>query len=145
MRERLLKRFRENIKDNHPDLLLNLLEENRLEEYLHEQVNSVDKLIDDLTVARKAPSAIEDICIDELTKPLRPSRYNYLHDLLQEEFPDDFERLGDKGILTTELINMIASCEPVFDELKFCEANEDDRYLRYAMMGAVYEYLNSET
>jgi hypothetical protein len=37
---------------------------------------------------------------------------------------------------------MITACEEVFDELKFAEAAEDNRFLRYAITGAIYEYLN---
>lgn len=145
MREQILRKFREDIQDNHPDLLLNLLEENRLEEYLHEQISSVDELINKLLTDKSSSSIIECICLDELTKPLRPSRYNYLHDLLQAEFQKDFERLQENGTLTTEIINMIASCESVFEEVKFSEENEEDMYVRYAITGAVHEYLKGES
>jgi hypothetical protein len=144
MKEKLVSRFREHIQENYPELLLHLLEENRLEDYLHEQINSIELLINELTRKHSSASVIEDLCIDELTRVIRPSRYNYLHDLLQDEFGHDYERLLDKGTLTTELINMIPVCEPVFEELKFSDDNEDDMYIRYAVMGAVHEYLNRE-
>ncbi len=144
MQELLIKRLQDYIRENNPDLLLLLLEECRLDDYLQENVASVNELITELVKENKSPSAIEELCIDELTKPLRPSRYNYLHALVEEEFPNDFDRLQQKEILTTELINMIAACDPVFNEMQFTEENEDDRYLRYAVTGAVHEYLNSE-
>jgi hypothetical protein len=144
MKEKLIKRLRESIQENHPDLLLSLLEENRLEDYLHEQVNGIDELVKELVAKHSSSSLIEDLCMKELTRTLRPSRYNYLHDLLQEEFADDYDKLKEKETLTAELINMIGACEPVFDELKFSEENEDDMYIRYAVMGAVHEYLRKE-
>ncbi len=144
MQERLIKKLQDYIRDNNPDLLLLLLEENRLEDYLQENVASLSELITALSEENKSHSIIEELCMEELTKPLRPSRYNYLFSLLEEEFTNDFERLQQKEILTTELINMITACDPVFDEMQFTEENENDRCLRYAVTGAIHEYLNSE-
>ena len=142
MRERILNRLHEYIKDNHPDLLLHLLEENRLDDYLREQVSLTDEMIGSFEAQQKSASEIEDICLDALANLLGPSRHNYLLDLLRYEFPEQFEKMEDNGTMTPELINMIAACDPVFDEMKFSEENMDDRYLRYAVIGAVHEYLN---
>ena len=86
----------------------------------------------------------EELCMEELTKQIRPSRFNYLKALLEEEFSNEFERLEQAGILTTELINMITVCDMVFDEMRFSTENEDNRNLRYAIIGAMHEYLNKE-
>ena len=142
MQELLIRRLYDYIRDNNPDLLLILLEENRLTDYLHENVSSIDQLINQLLSENKGPSLIEELCLQELTRPLLPSRFNYLSTLLEEEFQQEHDRLERAGILTTELINMIIACDPVFDEMEFSTANEDDRYLRYAVMGAVHEYFN---
>ena len=83
MRERILNRLHEYIKDNHPDLLLHLLEENRLDDYLREQVSLTDEMIGSFEAQQKSASEIEDICLDELAKLLGPSRHNYLLDLLK--------------------------------------------------------------
>ncbi|SRR5258706_13189616 len=140
MQELLIKRLHDYIRDNNPDLLLILLEENRLTDYLHENVASIDELINQLLSESKSPLIIEELCLEELTRTLLPSRFNYLSTLLEEEFRHEYDRLEQSGILTTELINMIAACDPVFDELEFSTENEDDRYLRYAVMGAMHEY-----
>lgn len=142
MQETLLRRLHEYIRDNNPELLVILQEENRLTDYLNESVASVDGLINQLVAENRPPSVIEEECMEELTKPLRPSRYSYIKLILEEEFPNDFERMLNSNVLTTEMINMITACEEVFDELKFSEATEDNRFLRYAITGAVYEYLN---
>ena len=140
MQEILVKKLHHYIQDNNPDLLLILLEENRLTDYLHENVASINELINQLVSENKASSIIEELCMEELTKTLLPSRFNYLQSLLEEEFQHEYDQLEQAGILTTELINMISACDPVFDELGFSKENEDDRYLRYAVMGAVHEY-----
>jgi len=145
MQENLIQLYHDYIRDNHPDLLLILQEENRLRDYLHENVASLDELITQLVSEEKPIALIEQQCMEELTKPLRPSRYNYLKEILEEDFPTVYERFRQHGILTTELINLVTACDEVFDELNFSEENEDDRYLRYAIIGAVHEYLNSQT
>ena len=143
MQEILVRKLHDYIRDNNPDLLLILLEENRLTDYLHENVSSINEFINQLLSENKASSIIEELCMEELTSALLPSRFNYLQTLLEEEFQNEHDRLEQSGILTTELINLITACDPVFDELGFSKANEDDRYLRYAVMGAMHEYLTS--
>lgn len=147
MQEILIRKLHEYIQENNPDLLVTLQEENRVTDYLQECVASVDELIHQLLAENKAPSVIEQVCMEELVKPLLPSRFNYLKEILQDEFLNYYTRLEQAGILRTELVNMVAACDPVFDELHFSVANEDDRFLRYAITGAMYEYLTkgSET
>lgn len=144
MQETLIQLFHDYIRDNHPDLLLILQEENRLRDYLHENVASLDELIRHLVLEEKPTSQIEQLCLEELTKPLRPSRFLYLKEVLEEEFPAASERFRQHGVLTTELINLVTVCDEVFDEMNFSEETEDDRYLRYAITGALHEYLNRE-
>jgi SAM-dependent methyltransferase len=141
MQEILIRKLHEYISENNPDLLLTLQQENKVTEYLHSTVSSVDGLINELLQANKPTSLIEELCINDLTKTLKPSRFNYLKAILEEEFPGDFEKLLQNGLLKTEIINMISICEPVFDELGFSIEKEDDRYLRYAVTGAVHEYI----
>ena len=144
MQELLIRKLHDYIRDNNPDLLLILQEANRVTEFLSENVASVDELINQLVSDNKPLSTIEELCMEELTKQIRPSRFNYLKALVEEEFPNEFERWEQTGILTTELINMITVCDPVFDEMRFSTENEDNRNLRYAIIGAMHEYLNKE-
>ena len=145
MQEILIQLYHDYIRDNHPDLLLILQEENRLRDYLHENVASLEEMITQLVSEDKPASLIEQLCMEELTKPLRPSRYNYVKEVLEEDFPTIYDRFRQQGVLTIELINLVTACDEVFDELNFSEENEDDRYLRYAITGAVHEYLHSQT
>lgn len=142
MQEILTRKLHDYIRENNPDLLLTLEEENRVTDYLHENVASIDGLLNQLLADNNPALAIEERCMDEMTRPLKPSRFNYLKSILEDEFPGKFERLQNAGILKTEIINLITVCDPVFHELNFSEENENDRYLRYTVIGAVHEYLN---
>lgn len=144
MRETLIRKLHEYVSDNNPDLLLTLQEGNRLTNYLQSTVSSVDGLIDQLLSENKSLAEIEEICLNELTKSLKPSRFNYLKNIVEEEFPDKYSRLYQNGLLNAEIINLISACNSAFDELNFSEQNEDHRHLRYAIIGAIHEYFTNE-
>lgn len=143
MRERILQLFERHVTDHYPDLLATLREEERVEVFFTEQVASVGELIIVLTEQKQPRSVIEERCLKQLTQPLGPSRYDYLYDTLEEEFPAQFERYYEQGILETELINIVRSCHTVFEEIEFGEATIDNRYVRYAIIGAMHEYIHS--
>lgn len=142
MQEQLIRKFHEYIRENNPDVLVTLQDEGRVTDYLLESLGSVNALVNKMLADGKAPSMIEEVCMKEMTAPLRPSRYNYLKELLEEEFPQHFEKFYLNGVLTIELINMVSACDDVFDELIFSEKTEDDRLIRYAITGVVHEYLS---
>ncbi len=141
MQEILIRKLHAYIRDNNPELLLTLEEENRVTDYLYENVAAIGGLLNQQLADNKPTSVIEEHCMEEMTRQLKPSRYNYLKAILEEEFPSKFERFHHTGILKTEIINLITVCDPVFHELNFSEEKDNDRYLRYAVTGAVHEYL----
>lgn len=69
------------------------------------------------------------------------NKYDYLNNILEEEFPETFWRLHETGLLETEINNLLARCEPVFEEMGF---DEDDRFLQYAVIGTIGEYLEEQ-
>lgn len=133
------------MKVNNPDVLLELEQTGTTTQYLSEKVSSVDSLITQLSGEGKPPYSIEEMCMKELTQDLRPSRYNYILNVLELEFENENNKFSDSGLLLFEICNMIKHCNPVFDDLKFSEENEDNRFLRYAITGVIKEYLESVT
>ncbi len=131
MHEILISKLHQYLRKNNPDLLLQLEKENKVEEYLEEKVNSVDI------------SAGEEISMDQLTEDLRPSKYNYILSVLQDEFPIDYMILSELKVLESQIIHIIRLCDPIMEEHNF-SINEDDRFLRYAIVGTIREYLDGE-
>ena len=70
-------------------------------------------------------------------------RYDYLHEVFEEEFEDSYLQYHISGIITYELLNLLAACAHLFDEFGFPES-EDSRLLRYAITGTIAEYLEGE-
>lgn len=144
MQEVLIAKLHQYIAVNNPDLLITLQQEGSVSHYLKEKIAAIDPLVDHLLAANTPAYLIQEQCMDELTKELRPSRFNYLISILEEEFEPDYSRLKESGLLTHEVINMIESCTPIFDTLGFTVENENDRHLRYAITGKVKEYFENK-
>ncbi|MBS1529520.1 MAG: hypothetical protein JSU01_04365 [Bacteroidetes bacterium] len=139
----LAEKLRSYIVANNPDLMLSLQQQTRFSRYVEDKVYAIDSLIDQLVAEGKPQYVIEELCLNAMTEDLRPSRFNYLKALFEEEFSERFERYRELGVLTYELTNMVEHCQGLFEHFGFSEDNEDDRLLRYAVIGAVDEYLNS--
>ncbi|MNV36398.1 hypothetical protein D3C71_1278730 [compost metagenome] len=79
--------------------------------------------------------------MEELTAPLRPSKFNYLTTILATEFEEVHANLKESGLLTYEAVNLIDYCQPHFEKYGFSEANEDSSLIRGAIKDAVSAYL----
>lgn len=144
MQEVLLKKLHNYISEHHPDLLFKLQQEQQVTNYLKTKVSAIDSLLEELTADNLPPYIIEERCMEILTSDLRPSKYDYIQNILLEDFQKDYERLQQSGILTTEVINMIQACDPVFEDLNFSEDNQENRFLRYAIIGTIKEYFEGK-
>lgn len=133
------------IRENNPDVLLELEESGGCTKYLSDKVSAVDSLLEQLTKENKPAYIIEEFCMGFLTEDLKPSRYNYILNVLESDFEKKYNQFIESGIVLYEVCNIIKCCQPVFDDLNFSEENEDNRFLRYAITGVLIEYLNSAT
>lgn len=143
MKEILIGKLLEYIRDNNPDILFALEAEDKLRAWLYDKIYSAEPLIQQLRNDDQPDYIIEETCLDEITRDLRPSRYNYVLNILEKEFERDYQWLLQSGLLQHEIINMTSYCNSTFDDLRFAEENEDNQFIRYAITGAVSEYLES--
>jgi hypothetical protein len=116
---------------------------------LHRQLASLDpalyihlqekrQVTEYLILSLLVPGVPEEV----LSNSLFPSRFDYLNAVLEEEFEETWLQFSKNGILTYELINLVAECEPDFAVFNFPE-NEDSRMLRYAIIGTIAQYLQT--
>ena len=143
MKELLIGKLLEYIRDNNPDILFALEAEDKLRVWLYDKVNAAEPMMKQLKSSKQPEYAIEETCLHEITKDLRPSRYNYIMHILEEEFETNYKQLLQSGLLQHEVVNMISYCNSTFDDLVFAEENEDNKFIRYAIIGAVSEYIES--
>jgi len=141
MQDILINKLHAYLEQNNPDILMSLEVKSDVTKYLSGKLSSVEKLIDQLQSEGHPPYLIEEICMDVLTKDLKPSRFNYICSVLNEDFADTYQKLQESGTLKLEGINVLRECEEVFEAIGFTEDNEDSRQLRYAITGTISEYL----
>ncbi|MDX9880557.1 MAG: DUF1896 family protein [Prolixibacteraceae bacterium] len=132
------------IVQNNPDLLLRLQEERSVSCYLDEAVKGILPLAESLFAEGKPRYVIEELCLEAMTGDLKPSRYQYILSVLEEEFEEDYDRLKANGILTYETVNLTESCKDIFDDFDFRQENQENRHLRYAITGQVHHYLTRD-
>lgn len=141
MKTQLIKQLHSYLLHNHTDLLIALQEEHRLDYYLQQKVDSISDLLSQLQEEKRPLYVIEALCLEELTRDLRPSRFNYMRELLEAEFEGDYHRMLRSGILTYEVINLIGACEPIFEVFAFGEETGNSSELKHAVIGMIAEYL----
>ena len=142
MQDLLINRLHEYLRQNNPDILFELEEKNAVTLFLTDRVNGLCDLLMQLEEENKPAYIIEEICMEELTREFRPSKYNYIIKILEEDFEWAHQLLQKAGTLVYEVANIIGYCQPVFESSQFSEENEDNRQLRYTVTGIISEYLS---
>ena len=143
MQELLSQKLHSYLIHHHPELILNLQQTHTVSEYIQEKISGIQSLLDALLDAQKPGYIIEELCLDALTRDLRPSRFLYLREILEEEFTGDYLVMKENGTLTYEIANLITVCKQIFEALGFSEDNEGNRIIRYAIIGQIKEYLTA--
>ena len=136
----LIDKLHRYLKENNPDLLLQLEEDGKVTEYLSNKINAIEGLLNQPDKEQPA-YIIEGACMDILTQDLRPSKFNYISAILEEEFDTAYRQLQKSGTLQFEVINLVKYCQLFFDAIGFTEENEDNKELQFAITGAIGEYL----
>jgi hypothetical protein len=127
---------------NNPDLMISLQESYSVSQYLDEKVNAVLPMAELLLGEGKPQYVIEELCLNAMTAELKPSRYQYIRSVIEEEFPREYERMKENGTLTYEVVNLIEVCKDIFSDFDFSSENESNRHLRYAIIGQVHNCLD---
>ena len=136
----------EYIIQNNPEVIFASQESGkRLSDYIEEKVKSLNGFMEPLIAQGKPLYDIEKLCMDELTKDLRPSKFAYIRQLLEEEFEPHFARLRENGSLTYEIVNLIKVCSRAFEAIEFSEENKHSRVLHYAIREMIHDYFQSES
>lgn len=144
MQEILIQKLLLYIQENNPELLVQLEEESMVTAYLLNKVEMVDSLIREEEEDQPA-YILETACMDILTQDLKPSRYQYICKVLEEEFEEYHDKLEVAGLKKFEAMNLLECCRGVFDDFGFDEKSENNRLLRYLIMGSISEYFENRS
>lgn len=130
--------------ENSPELLLELQQEKSVTDWLMQKVEAIDTTLQEFISKNTPVYEIEEQCMALLTEELKPSRYQFIRNILEEEFKKDFDRLEHGGQLPATIMEMIPVCEEAFQRFGFYEGKEDGRLLVYAVIGALHEHLHHQ-
>lgn len=137
MQEILIRRLHEYLVSHNPQVVYDLQQEGRYTAYLHGKVDSIHTLLSSLFEKGTPAFEVEHKCVAELTAEYGPSRFRYVMDVLEQEFPAYYEKITDGGILNFVVMNFVHVCDASFDKFSFCGENQENRLLRYAVIGAI--------
>lgn len=133
------------IQQNYPDVLLSLPSEEAITDFINQKLDEIEPLIDENLRADKPVYIVEEIGLTSMIEALGPSKFNYLKELVEDEFLIEYHHLLQAGVLKFEILNLITECDPFFEAFGFSEENIDDKHLRYTIVGTIKEYFeNSE-
>ncbi len=142
MQSILIEKLRAYILINNPELAVKLQADYSVTKYLEDKVALVMPTLEKLLAENRPSYIIEELCMNEMTAELKPSKFNYIKSIIEEEFPAEHKSLSETGVLTYETINLIEVCGEHFETFEFSEATEDNRLLRYAVIAAIAGYFN---
>ena len=126
------------IKENNPELLWQLEQDDALHAWVMEKMKEGE-----LVLNNARPSVLnESECLEILTADLKPSKFTYVRDLFEAEFTDEYERMQKAGTLPYELMNMVSACHDLFDNMPLIEDIENP-HLDHAAAGIINDYLQS--
>jgi len=125
------------IKENNPDLLMQLDEDDALHAWVIEKIREVELVLGDAK-ARRVP---DNEFMDLMTVDLKPSKFHYMRDLLEDQFPEDFDQLLASGELRFAIIQMIGLCNHLFESNPLREDIDENAQLDHAVKAVMTDYL----
>lgn len=125
----------------YPEVMADLKSDNSISTYLEEQVSKTAPLVARLVSEGKPLYVIEELCLTQMTAPLGPSRFNYIWNMLDNEFPEQYKLLKENGTRGHISLQLMAYCKADFDRLGFNMENAYDDDVYYEISGRIRQYL----
>lgn len=138
MQEILHIKFRHYLAAHYPDMLLSLGGEGSAEVFIREQVESISGIVDAMLAGETPAYEVEVTCMDILLSAFPPSRYDYVLDILEEDFKEKLSELEQLGITLYEICNIIGACNGLLENF-----DDEDEQLRDAVKEAIANYFNN--
>lgn len=126
------------IRENNPELLLQLEQDDALHAWVMEKIQEMVLVLNNA----KPTFLNESECMEILTADLKPSKFRYIRDLFEAEFTNEYDRMMEAGTLTYELVNMVSACHGLFEDMPLIEDMENPQ-LDHAVAWVINDYLQT--
>lgn len=140
MEQLLARKLYEYLCRNHPDLIIREGEKS-INELICSKIQQVIPVLDNLLIQSCPAYIIEELCMDQMTQDLKPSKFHYITRILEEEFEGQYLLMKEAGVLAFEITNIIEHCNYAFEKFGFSVLSEDDPQLYHTVTGMIEEYL----
>jgi len=140
----LKERLQQYLADHFPEMVHQFNADVPFSTYLEDKVQLIEPLMDELLAQGLDQQEITDRCIAEIVKDFPPSKYHYVLDVLDVEFPREYDAFESVGVLQYSILNMVQRCETAFDAFDFSHETMDDRFLRYMIIAEIHDYLTDQ-
>ena len=144
MNEKLIEKLWDYIIENNPDLMFSLQEDYSVRSYLDDKVNTIQLQLEQWQHEDLPPDLIEERSMEALTKDLKPSKFHYIRNILEEEFETEFSQFKEAGTLTYHVVNIIEASKEIFEAIKFSEHNKGSRRLRKVIIATITKHIESK-
>ena len=144
MQQKLKQKLWAHMVVNNPELLLELEQDEILAGYLEDKIQDVLPLLEELTNEKNPDYIIEELCLRALTADMRPYRFNFILNVLEEEFPETYKAWQRDGILTHEVINFERYCRTTFDPIMLTWENVYEDHTYAMVTGQFQLYLEDQ-
>lgn len=127
------------IRENNPELLQQLQEDDGLHAWVLEKIKTIEMVLGQ----SKPVAALEAQCMNLLTAELRPSRMRFVRDLFEERFSGEYDLMLMSGTLAYELLAMTTACLDLFEDRILLDGVEDPE-LENLVVKRISDYLFSQ-
>lgn len=145
MRTQIKEQFKNLLQEDYPEVILLFTENGSLQQYLEDRITTIDPLIDELLQEDMTNEEVITLCMEQLTAGFGPSKYKYLSEVMEQEFPEEYEQFSQAGVLKFEVTNLIVACIAAFDAFEFSLDKLDDTFMRHMIIAEMHDYLISRT
>ena len=132
------------IRINNPELALRLEDEDDRKEYLISKVETLRDFFYDLKARKLSHESIEELCINKMTVDLRPSRFNYIVNLLHRQFPHHYAQLLENGIVKITALAILGESKADFERYVFSSEHPDYDSLYCAILLRILQYIQGK-
>jgi hypothetical protein len=139
IKENLIKLFMAFISENNPDVIVSIGSTGSMKRFVRDKAEVAMDLAKNLKERGLPESEILDACFESMVKEMKPSRFNFLKDLIQNHFPEKLKRYSETGVMTYEIIQVIESHGHLFEKYRFGETETKNDLLETEFVGILFD------
>jgi hypothetical protein len=121
--------------DSHPDLVVGMGDD--IEEYIIQRSKAADDILEESLKNGIHMDVAQEAAFNELFNGLKFSKYDYILNVFEENYPEKYQTLIDTGQLKMQIIHYIELCYEIFNKYNINDNFPGDNNLDYEILGTI--------